>query len=65
MGGELSVETLVPVGVGAQPGRNVVGDNLKNTADGIASAKRKIYLLLHSALRFGIGTAQQNFILGC
>ena len=62
--GQVGIQTLVPVGIGAQTGRHVVRYNLENAAYRIPSAQRQVNLVLHAHLGGGIDAAQKNFVLG-
>ena len=57
---EQAVETLVPVGVGADAGRQAVNDDLEDAADGVAGAERLVDLGLHGGFGFGVGAGEQK-----
>ncbi len=58
----MRVETLIPVGEGAEARRDIVRDHFENAADGIAGAQRKINLILHARFALGIGAGKQDFV---
>ena len=60
-GGEHGVEALVPLGVGAEAGRNLVGDDFKDAAEGVAGLEDFVDFFFHALLGFGVGAVQQDF----
>ncbi len=59
-----AIQLFVPLRVAAQANGNVVGDDLKNPADGVAGLERGVHFGFHFFLRGGIHAAQRRIQIG-
>src|SRR5579863_672144 len=61
-GGEEGVEALVPLRVGAEAGRNVVGDDFEDAAEGVSGLEYLVDFIFHALLGVRVGAVEQNFV---
>jgi hypothetical protein len=59
-GGEESVETLVPLGVGAEAGRDLMGDDFEDSAERVSGLENFVDFFFHALLDVGVGAVQEN-----
>jgi len=60
VGGEVGIEALIPVGIGAKARRHIVRHHFKDAANGVAGLQGTVYLGLHALFSLFVNAIQQN-----